>query len=107
MRPITQQERPLIAYLFESAGLAIDLDAMKVHRMSDGWMGGLQLDRMDAAPAFGQCVAECEFRDADGVLVLAVLNVDALGQPMEIDLWKVDFSAMMQWPGRTQIARKP
>lgn len=107
MRPITEQEYPLIAYLFECAGLVVDLGTLKVQPMTDEGMGSLQIERMDASPLFRRCESECEFLDADGVLVVAALNADAAGQPMEIDIWKVDFSALRQWPDRSQISSKP
>lgn len=106
MRLITESEYPLISYLFESARLMVDLNVLKVQPMDDARMGSLQIERADVAPSFGRCVADCEFRDADGVTVLAALNADACGQPMEIDIWKVDFSALKQWPDRFQILQR-
>lgn len=47
---------------------------------------------------FGGQVAEYQFTDADGVEVLASLNVDQDGRPFELDMWKTDFSPLIRIP---------
>lgn len=43
MRELLQRERPLVGYLFELAGLSVDLDALRVEPMQDGDMGSLAI----------------------------------------------------------------
>jgi hypothetical protein len=46
----------------------------------------------------GKKIAEAEFTDEDGIPVSAVLNLDDKGQLFELDMWKVDFSALKRYP---------
>lgn len=72
-----------------------------VHPMEDGGMGSLRLfpngpdnkNRM-----FGSRVSEYQFQDVDGVLVVASLNLDDKGALFELDIWKTDFSPLVQIP---------
>jgi len=64
-------------------------------------MGSLQLklpEHDEIAHRFGACVAEYGFRDRDGVAVLASLYLDRTGLPFELDVWKADFSALLELP---------
>ena len=45
---------------------------------------------------FGGEVSRLQFRDKDGVLVSASLNVDQNGALFEVDIWKVDFSPVIE-----------
>jgi len=73
-----------------------------VRSMCDGNMGSLRLvvraedDRNDRR--FGRQVSECQFHDADGVLVIASLYMDERDAPYELDMWKVDFSPLLNLP---------
>ena len=44
-----------------------------------------------------------EFTDLDGVPVSVALNLDSEGKLYELDLWKVDFSALRRWPQPSAI----
>ena len=48
-----------------------------------------------ARQVFGRTLVACQFRDADGVGVVASLNVDQDGVPFELDMWKVDSSPLI------------
>ena len=69
----------------------------------DGGMGSLAFEPLGRR--HGGTVCECQFTDADGVLVCAALNVDDSGFPLELDLWKVDFEPLLRWPGKAQLVR--
>ena len=72
------------------------VEQVRVQPLADAGMGSLRLLlRSDADPTqvFGRRAAECEFTDADGVKVIASLNLDQHGVPFELDVWKVDFTA--------------
>ena len=75
-----------------------------VRSMDDGGMGSLRIT-LPGSPAggqtFGECVAEYRFQDADGVEVLATLNVDQQGIPFELDVWKVDFTPVRRLPDQS------
>ena len=71
--------------------------------MSDGGMGSLAFYPLGRR--LGGTVSECQFKDLDGVLVLAALNLDREGKPLEVDLWKVDFNPLLQWPKQQELMR--
>jgi len=101
MRPLFAHERLLVEALLQCAGMNPASERFSVEEMDDGGMGSLTF----APPGrtLGGAVAECEFEDADGVLVLVVLNVDPAGQLLELDMWKVDFAPLGRWPDRNQL----
>jgi len=70
--------------------------------MDDGGMGSLRLATDEALQQprrlMGRRAAELQFIDADGVTVLASLNLDQNGELLELDIWKTDFSPLIQIP---------
>jgi hypothetical protein len=44
----------------------------------------------------GQRIAEMQFDDADGVAILASLNVDKEGDLYELDVWKTDYTPVIR-----------
>ena len=103
MRALLEHERPLIAYLLGKAGLSEDTSQLVVSPMRDGGMGSLQFASGTARPTFGREASACQFEDEDGVLVSATLNIDQHGRLFELDVWKVDFSALQKWPTTDEI----
>jgi hypothetical protein len=99
-RQPTDSEKWLISELAQrNTGASVDwVDQLAVSDMNDGGMGSLTLhpdgvfipweDRVVGA----QRAAEIRLRDLDGTIVSAQLNLDAQGQPFELDVWKIDFS---------------
>ena len=69
-------------------------------------MGSLAFAPLDADRRFGSAPAECHFRDSDGVIVSAALNLDQEGLD-EVEVWKVDFSPLRKWPARAGPYRWP
>ena len=43
-------------------------------------------------------VSECQFKDIDGVPVIASLYLDKDNELFELDIWKVDFSKLEMIP---------
>jgi hypothetical protein len=99
-RSPSPSERALLVRLGGLAHLPSDwLDRVRVREMPDGGMGSLQLSIDDESGSrFGETVAELRFADRDGVPVLVSLNVDQEGRPFELDIWKTDFSPLIQIP---------
>jgi hypothetical protein len=93
LRTILARERPLIDALFECAGLPAPSAGFLVEEMNDGEMGSLAFAPLGRK--LGGSVSECQFWDSDGILVFAALNLDSDGQPLELDIWKVDFSPLV------------
>jgi hypothetical protein len=107
MRQLLSHELPLVEFLFELAGMNVDVNSLLVEPMSDGGMGSLTLGLDRASRKFGRQVAECHFVDDDQVLVCVTLNVDKNGLPLEVDVWKVSFGATIRWPLQHEIVRGP
>lgn len=103
MRALTENERPLVQFLFDLAGLSQLSAEHPVEPMRDGGMGSLAIAPISELRKFGRAAAECHFQDADGTLVEAVLNLDKTGLPFEIDVWKVSFAPLIRWPKREQV----
>ncbi|MDI9853894.1 hypothetical protein [Comamonas sp. 17RB] len=102
MRHLFEYERPLVQHLFTQAGASLEISALIVRPMSGG-MGSLSIAPFNISRKLGASPAECHFYDADGTPVSVVLNLDQDGKPFEIDIWRVDFQAVMSWPLERQI----
>lgn len=107
MRHLLEHECPVVAYLFELAGIPVDLDSLIVRSMLDESMGSLAIAPFDSARKLGSSPAECHFYDLDGTPVSAELNLDQHGQPFEIDVWRVDFEPTLGWPLRAELLAGP
>ncbi|PWK02250.1 hypothetical protein BC749_101313 [Flavobacterium araucananum] len=104
MRKLSQDEARLLELLVKKSSVVIsdnleeDLD---VETMNDDGMGSLKLFPKDISSenrVFGKQIAECIFLDADGINVIASLNVDDKGKLFELDIWKTDFSPLIKIP---------
>lgn len=78
--------------------------AVRAQEQLDGGMGSLLLlppdTNAEEVRRMGAEVAEVEFLDSDGVTVSATLNVDQHGRLFELDVFKTDFSPLLQIPER-------
>jgi hypothetical protein len=78
-----------------------------VEDMKDGGMGSLRFkDADNRERRLGKKIAEAEFTDEDGIPVSAVLNLDDNGELFELDIWKVDFSALKRYPQPEELRQK-
>ncbi len=98
-RPLKEPERHLMERLLQqvedNAALKRQLAIAQVREMEDGGMGSLYFlhpKKTDTERLFGKRIAELQFKDADGVDILASLNLDTDGDIMELDIWKIDYS---------------
>ncbi|MGA2439752.1 MAG: hypothetical protein ABSH08_02230 [Tepidisphaeraceae bacterium] len=84
-----------------SLRLDVTLPMLEVREMPDGGMGSLYIVNPEKNPMdrrFGRRIAEAQFDDADGVKVIASLNVDQDNNLFELDIWKVDFRPLIRLP---------
>lgn len=99
-RHITKQEESLLEELISKANINISFNWKKellVSDLIDGGMGSLSLypPRItDKKREFGSQVSDCQFKDTDGVIVIASLYLDKEGNMYELDIWKTDFSPL-------------
>jgi hypothetical protein len=100
-----QQEYGLLkALVYQNNNIKFDpaiLAEITVEVMDDGGMGSLLLFLPGGdgkKRLFGSKISEINFKDTDGVEVIATLNVDKEGQLFELDIWKTDFSRLIEIP---------
>jgi hypothetical protein len=103
-RRLKDEELPLVRAVFAKAGLLV-ADSLRVDEMADGGMGSLLFRRGASIAKFA--VSEVFFLDEDGVLVTATLNSTAEDQPVELDVWKVDYKPLKRWPSEAEIFDTP
>jgi len=102
----TSQEITLIDFLVVKAKLKMAenwKEQLQVAPMDDGGMGSLVLllgNNPKPDRQFGRQASEHQFKDADGVDVIATLNVDTEEEPFELDVWKMDYSPLIKLPDR-------
>jgi hypothetical protein len=104
MRNPTKDEIRLLERLISKASKIIPdnwSNKLKVSKMNDGDMGSLLLfpnEKIKKDRIFGDRISEIQFIDSDGVEVLASLNIDRDGDLFEPDIWKIDFSKLVNFP---------
>lgn len=109
MRKLSKYEQELIRFLVLSGSpqdmeLAQKLPTYEVTEMNDGNMGSLLFVKSgDDSRVLGRKLAEAVFNDTDGTPVNVCLNLDELGELYELDVWKVDFSTVKEWPSLGQF----
>lgn len=103
-RPLETKELPLVQHLLGKAGVQLDVATLRVSPMAEGGEGKLRFEARSLKPKLAATPAECKFTDSDGVQVSATLGLDQQGDPFELDIWKVDFSALEQWPSVDSFA---
>jgi len=106
LRKPSEQELRFIAYMIREGkgkGKVKDYwsETLMVAPMDDGGMGSLLLypdGKIVTGRTFGRMLHEVEFKDADHVAVIASLNLDQHGELFELDIWKVNFDALIRLP---------
>ncbi|WP_425478789.1 DUF6984 family protein [Dokdonella koreensis] len=100
-RNLTKPESRLVRELLQRSGVNMEsdwLEKVKVIPMRDGGMGSLRFNSADSDRKMSSQAAEIHFKDADGVDVIASLNLDHEGSPIELDIWKVNFMELIRIP---------
>ena len=104
IRKLNIEEEILLEELVHRSIKVISPDwknGLLVASLEDGGMGSLALfpcDTLNKVRHFGSQVSECQFRDTDGVSVVASLYLDEDDKLYELDMWKVDFSKLIKIP---------
>ncbi len=103
VRSLKHDERALLAALIAGKPQAVQLlgslIGARVEEMNDGGMGSLRFCAFDAsARRLGMQLIEKEFIDSDGVPIMVAINLEEHGDLYELDVWKVDFSPLKQFP---------
>ncbi|MBL8299707.1 MAG: hypothetical protein JNN30_15330 [Rhodanobacteraceae bacterium] len=102
LRDPSSDELRLIRLMVSKASkihLPVDWEKkIQVSSFNDGEMGGILLfpDGTRAGERkFGRQASEFQFTDRDGVVVIVSLNLDQDEHLFELDVWKTDFSALI------------
>lgn len=96
-RKLTHKEERFLEFLIKRSSISLPgnwKQGLFVLPMDDGGMGGLYLlyEGEDIkGRKFGTQIADFEFKDTDGIDVIASLNLDDKGSLFELDIWKTDF----------------
>jgi len=105
-RKLSQQELRLLEVLVAKASINLPKnwqEKITVKPMNDNGMGSLYLfpdGKTSDTHLFGKQVSECSFVDEDGVQAIASLNMDSNGNLFEMDIWKTDFSSLINIPDK-------
>jgi hypothetical protein len=99
-----REEVELIDFLIKKSLKKISSDwkeKITVQPMNDGRMGSLVIctnDKKEQDQRFGEQISEYHFTDKDGIDVIVSLNVDNNGNLFELDIWKTDFTPLIEFP---------
>jgi hypothetical protein len=97
--------RALLGHVSDGEQLIRQLEGAQVRDTDDGGMGSLEFVG-DERRSLGSCLVEAEYFDCDGVLVSIALNVDQDERLYELDMWKVDFSPLREYPDFERVSIK-
>lgn len=104
-RTLNKSESLLLEQLIKTATIAVPsnwYDELLVTPMNDDGMGSLTLypKGVNEGPKrfMGACISEIMFKDKDGIEIIASLNTDNNGNLYELDIWKTDFSPLIELP---------
>lgn len=99
-RHLTKQEESILEELISKSNMNLSFnwkEDLLVSNLVDGGMGSLSLHPpgvVGKEREFGSQVSDCQFKDTDGVTVIASLYLDREGNVYELDVWKTDFSPL-------------
>jgi hypothetical protein len=100
-RRITDIEVEVLKRLLKLANFSspIGIDLLTVRSLDDGGMGSFLIfenpNLLEENRKFGAQISEFQYIDDDNVPVLVSLNVDSNGSLFEVDIWKADYSAVL------------
>ena len=101
-RPLAPYEKEFIYEMLKMANAKspyLDvLNKVNVLEMDDGGMGSLTFifnEEYSESSKFGRELITVEFKDVDDVLVIATIYLDQFDRLYELDIWKVDFTPLI------------
>lgn len=99
-RHLTAQEELLLNELISRSHIVLPSDwrtTLLVSDLDDGGMGSLSLYPQGIVCLtrnLGSLISDCQFKDIDGISVIASLYLDKEDLLYELDMWKTDFSPL-------------
>lgn len=103
-RSIETREKILIQYLLSLVPEKSQVYTLpdKVTDLDDGGMGSIGLV-LDKQSKYGGDLIQVKYLNEDDVLVIITLIHDELNRLFELEMWKVDFSALKRYPTPAQL----
>lgn len=104
IRKPTLPEKKLLELLVSKSIVSVPAnwrEDLMVSPLDDGDMGSLRLFPKGnplEERKFGQQISDFQFKDLDGVEVIASLNLDSNGDLYELDIWKTNFDKLIMLP---------
>ena len=105
-RALTAEELALIQFLLATSDDSLPIQGLSealVVEMADGGMGSLQFVSTKTNRLFGGAIGDCQFNDADGIVVCASLIVDQDGDLYELDMFKGNFGPLIRIPPTSEM----
>jgi hypothetical protein len=107
MRAPLPHELTLLNVLIKNSGITLDTETIQVSPLNDSGMGSFGIVTGSKSRLFGRVASECHFIDSDNVPVLVALHLDQFDALFEVDVWKVDFNPVVQWPKESELVLGP
>lgn len=101
-RNLRKEEYQLLdKMLKESKDYHFNLEHLKVVDMLDGGMGSLYIVnplKTREERKMDKSIIEKQFYDVDDVPISVCINIDTDGNLFELDIWRVDFNPLINFP---------
>lgn len=104
IKKINSTEKAALEYLVKQTSLQLPKDwdeTLFVQKMDDGGMGSFLIFQSPSDfgvnRKFGKQASEYQFADDDGITVLVTLNLDQQNKLFEVDVWKTDYSPVINF----------
>lgn len=105
-RDIRINEKEIINFLLDKASLPelkIKENAV-VKDLKDGLMGGFRfIGNYSDGRKYGKKLVEAKYLDSDNIPVYLSLIIDNKEMLYELDIWKVDFNPLIEYPKLDQL----
>jgi len=98
-----KEELQLIQHIVESSGNSVSdyyNESLRVQDLGQGSMGSLTLfpfGEIGETRTFGKELGYIQYKDMDGVNVIATLYLDEYGKLYELDIWKTDYNNLISF----------
>lgn len=104
-REIRPDEIRLIEHILKLAGAELSAYPISklVYEYEGGKMGSINFEGSTPENYAGDILA-VEFQDKDGIRVVVPLTIDNSDTLLDLDFWKEDFTALMDYPSPSEVS---
>lgn len=101
VRDIRKNEKELVNFLLDKVSI-FELKiqgTVLVENLNDGLMGSIQfVNKSSYDRKYAKRLIEVKYVDSDNIPVYISLTVDNKNELYELDIWKVDFNPLIEYP---------